>query len=667
MNLDSVYVADIETVGFLEEIRTFSDLHVLSCAYKSEGEWKIKSTSDIQDIEKLVGNPDNTIVFHNGMSFDKPALEKMGIAFNAEIIDTLAISYYLYSERDKHGLEVWGEFFGVPKPKITDWKNLTLEQYTERCVEDVKINTNLWVMMLEYLRELYDGDDNLIIKIIRYLNHKAHMLYIQDQNPVPIDLEQCRKNLEYLEGIILEKELELNKIMPKIPNKATRKKPKNLYKANGSLSVAGEKWMTLIRGCNLPEEYDGEIQEVVSYTEPNCQSSQQMKDFLTSLGWKPTLFKDGANGKVPQLRDDEKNLCPNIQKLIGSHPELQALDGLSVAQHRSGYLKSFLTHAGENGLAKAWAHGYTRTLRLKHTAPFVNLPKPGSSYGELVRSVMIAPPGYVCIGADLSSIEDKCKQISIFSLDPEYVQSMNTKGWDAHLALGLKAGVFTDDEVQFYKWFKNKDKSENAYTCPETFTGLSEEEKEAAFYSLDKKRAVSKTCTYALTYGCGVPKLMEAADISKAEAQKLHKGYHDINWSVKKFAETRKVKSVSGLNWLRMNKKAGGLTQVNQTTWIWNEFSNMWLFLKNDKDRFSSCNQNFGVKVFDTWGWFLIQEGITPSYQAHDEYMWYCREEDVEKHIKIIEESIKKVNEVFTPPIPLECDYKIGGNYSQVH
>lgn len=667
MDLSRVIVADIETIGYLEEIKSFDDLHVLSCSYQIDGEWKIKSTKERQDIQKLVGNPNNTIVFHNGISYDKPCLQIMGFDFKAEIIDTLAISYYLYSEKDKHGLEAWGEFFGVPKPKIDDWKGLTFELYRERCCEDVKINTNLWVMMLSYLRELYDGDDELIIKTIRYLNHKAEMLYIQDQNPILIDVEQCDKNIAYLEGIIAEKEIQLTSIMPKIPVKIKRNKPKNLYKKDGSLSEAGIKWKRLTEGCNLTLEYDSVIEEIINYEEPNCQSSAQMKTFLLSKGWIPTIYKDGANGKVPQLRDDEKNLCPNIQKLAEELPELNALLGLSRAQHRLGYLKSFKKYINEKGYAKAWAHAYTRTLRLKHSAPFVNLPKPNTEYGELVRSVMVAPKGYVCIGADLSSIEDKCKQISIYSLDKEYVESMNSKGWDAHLALGLKAGMFTEDEVQFYKWYKNLGKENSIYTCPESLINLSNKEKEHTFHILDKKRAISKTGNYALTYGCGIPKLMESTELSKKEATELHKGYHDINWSVKRFADTRTTKVVKGLNWLRLNKKVGGLQEVQETTWIWNEFTNLWLFLKSDKDRFSSCNQNFGVKVFDTWSYFLMQGGIQFSYQAHDEQFWYCPEDEVDKHIEIIKIAIEKTNRIFNPPIPLECDYKVGSNYAEVH
>ncbi len=93
----------------------------------------------------------------------------------------------------------------------------------------------------------------------------------------------------------------------------------------------------------------------------------------------------------------------------------------------------------------------------------------------------------------------------------------------------------------------------------------------------------------------------------------------------------------------------------------------MWLFLKNEKDRFSACNQSFGVKVFDTWGWFLVQAGIEPIFQSHDEFLWYCKEEDVELHKQILDDSVIKLNKAFNPPVPLEIDYKIGPNYSKVH
>lgn len=665
MDLNNVYVCDIETTGYLDELNSFDDLHVLGCSYLTKNGWVVKTTNKKEDIQKIIGNPKNTLVFHNGMCYDKPALEKMGLTFNANIIDTLGLSYYLYSERDKHGLAFWGEHFGVPKPDISEWKGLPYEEYVNRVVEDCKINTNLWVGMLKYLRELYDNDSE-IVNCINYMNHKMDMLYLQDKNKLYIDIPKCQENLDFLEDIIGGKKKELIKIMPKVPVTAIKNKPKTQFKKDGTLSLSYIKWVQFLNVCGLPENTEGPVEYVKDYKEPNPSSSSQVKEFLFSKGWEPKIFNDGANGKVPQLRDDDKNLCSSIKVLFKDFPELEALEGLSVAQHRSGYLKSFLSKS-KDGRVAAWAHAFTRTMRLKHVAPCVNMPKPNSPYGELVRGVIVAPEGYVCIGADLSSIEDKCKQISIYDYDSNYVESMNMVGWDAHLALGVIAGIVTEDESTFYKWFKSKDKSTIIGECPKSFVNLSDEEMHTAFESLDKKRAVCKTGTYSLTYGCGVAKLMESTGLSKKDATKLHKGYWELNSSLKRFAKDRIVRTVKGTNWLRFNKKAGGLKEVYETKWVWNEFSNLWLFLKSDKDIFSACNQNNGVKVFDVWGYLLKKAGIESSFQAHDEYLIICKEEDKEKYIKIIEESVVKLNRYFSPPIPIEIDYKVGKNYAEVH
>lgn len=716
MNLDKAKIADIEADGLLDEL---TKIHVLSLAYPDKkGKYKIKSTSSLDDIVSLLENPDNIIVGHNFIKFDIEAVKKVkpDIEIKAFIIDTLYLSFYLYSERDDHKLESWGEFFGVEKPKIEpgEWKGPlegeTQEQFqakmTHRCEEDVKINTNLWVKCLRYLRKIYDNDDALIINVIKNLNNKGYCLLSQEQNPILLDIPQVKKNLEILEDIIEEKKQALQSIMPKVAKtakktkpttlyKAPKSKPKTMYKANGELSkagksyieyleglgypedydgeikelsVAGEKWFDLLREKGLPKDYDGEVEYVVRYEEPNGSSDPQIKDFLFSKGWKPRIFKDGANGKVPQLRDDNKNLCESVQVLIEKYPELEALDGLSVAKHRAGYLKAFLDSADEKGYAVAWASGFTRTLRLKHSRPFVNLPKPDAKYGEYIRSCMVAPKGYVCIGADLSSIEDKCKQISIYPLDPKYVKSMNIKGWDAHLALGLKAGMFTEDEVQFYKWFdSDQDPEKRQGECPESFKGLTPEEQKTAFSKLKKVRAKAKTTNYSATYGAGAPKIAIAGDMSVKQAKKLHKTYWDMNWSVKRFAEDRIVKTVKDHNWFRRNKKAGGLTEVKELNWIWNEHTKLWLFLKNDKDRFSACNQNFGVKIFDVWVYLLMEKGVKPIYQSHDEVLWYAKKSDVPHYTAILDESVIRLNKIFKPPVPIEIDYKIGKNYSLVH
>lgn len=649
-DLDKVLVIDIESRGLLSRLKSKDDLHVMSVGWKTEGKWNIKSTNKEEDIAKIFENPDNTIVGHFFIAYDLPALKIMfpNIKFKAKIIDSLSLSYYLANDRLKHGLEDYGIEFGYEKVKISEeeWENLTYEKAEERCSRDVQINCILWDKQLALLRELYETDDEIYSPIAR-CNFKMELLHIQENNKIKLDVDLCRKNLTFLEEIIAEKEEELNSILPKIKNIVVRNKPKTLYKANGQLSVTGEKWMHMIKQLNLPEDYDGGISEVVSESEPNCQSTKQMKDYLFSKNWKPKLFKDGANGKVPQLRDDNKELCSSIKELIKTVPELESLDGLSVAQHRAGYLKAFLDNMDEDNYVKAGWSGMAKTFRVKHNKPIVNLPSNNSQYGDLVRSCLIVPEGMVFVNADLSSLEDKTKQCCIYPYDPEYVETLNTPGYDAHIRVAELGNFMSEDEVKFFKWYKDKNKK--VEDLPEIFKVYNEDELSEQFVRLSKVRHTCKTTNYSATYSASPKKIAETAGVPLKVGQALHKTYWDLNWSVKKFTEDLKVKTVDGRNW------------------IYNPFTKLWLLLTADHIKFSACNQNFGACVFDTFLWFLIQAGVKPIMTIHDELSFYVPIGYEDWARKVVKESMDKVNQVFNQPIRFESEPEFASSYGNVH
>ena len=132
-------VFDLEGDGLLD---TITKIHCVCYYDLVSGE--SGSLSNPADIIRLFDKVD-VVIGHNIIRFDIPALEKVfGFTVKAKLVDTLALSWYLEPERLKHGLEEWGEEFGVPKPPIDDWVNLPLEEYIHRCEEDVKINTKLW-------------------------------------------------------------------------------------------------------------------------------------------------------------------------------------------------------------------------------------------------------------------------------------------------------------------------------------------------------------------------------------------------------------------------------------------------------------------------------------------------------------------------------------------
>jgi hypothetical protein len=494
MNLENVFVIDAEFDGFLDKL---TKMHVMSVGYFTPNGWKIKSTPNKSDVKKVFENPNNTVVGHNFISFDLPALKKVypDIDFKALIVDTLPLSQYLHPNRIKHSLESWAnEINGVNKVEMTDWENLTYEEYRERCHADVEINIHIWLDFYQNLKELYLENVSGLMGAVKLGNFIREVLRIQEENPIKVDVKKCKDNLNFLEGIINEKVGQLASIMPRVPKIAIKKKPSILFKKDGSMSLAHIKWLQFLQGCDLPEDTEGPVEYISSYEDPNPQSTSQMKAYLFTKKWIPKLFKDGANGKVPQLRDDDKNLCTSIIKLIDKVPELESLSGLSVAQHRAGYLKAFLDTMDENGFVRAKFSSIAKTWRVKHIKPIVNLPSNDSEYGDLVRSCLVAPKDKYFVNYDLDSLEDRTKRACIIHIDPDYVKEMSDPDYDPHLAIGVQAGLLSQDESDFFKWFKSDKKKGE---CPEIFRVYSEEGMYEQFKRLSKVRSASKTTNYA--------------------------------------------------------------------------------------------------------------------------------------------------------------------------
>ena len=143
-------VFDIESDNLLPGI---TKIHCLS--YSEVGGKLVGTLHDQQEINEFFSE-DNLYIGHHIVGYDFKALNKIyGIKRPKYFLDTLPWSWYLFPDRAEHGLESWGEDFGVPKPKIDNWQDLTIEEYTHRCEEDVKINTKLYQVVKTKMKEIY--------------------------------------------------------------------------------------------------------------------------------------------------------------------------------------------------------------------------------------------------------------------------------------------------------------------------------------------------------------------------------------------------------------------------------------------------------------------------------------------------------------------------------
>ena len=157
----TIYFCDIEANGLLEDA---TKIHCLSVK-PLHG----KVSTHIGDYSTHIGafNNDDTLVWHNGFGYDLPLLEKLlitracninsitlpnGIVRRVQLIDSLALSREYWPDNPRgHNLEAWAKFLGTHKPFIEDWENLPVEEYIERCENDVITTEKVFLYLADKL------------------------------------------------------------------------------------------------------------------------------------------------------------------------------------------------------------------------------------------------------------------------------------------------------------------------------------------------------------------------------------------------------------------------------------------------------------------------------------------------------------------------------------
>ena len=217
-----------------------------------------------------------TLIGHNFCRYDIPTLEFiLGIKINNRVVDTLAISWYLYPLKKIHGLAEWGEFFGIPKPPVYDWKNEPIEVYIHRCEEDVKINVKLFDYFLDYLRRIYADGKGSIDALFDYLTFKMQCAREQEELRWKLDIPLCK---QYLEELTTEKQQKfdaLQALMPTVIKYSAAKPPAKPFKQDGNLSATGLKWQELTSSRGLPFTHDQPIKVEVDRVPGNPNAPQQ--------------------------------------------------------------------------------------------------------------------------------------------------------------------------------------------------------------------------------------------------------------------------------------------------------------------------------------------------------------------------------------------------------
>lgn len=612
-------IFDIETDG-LDPTK----IHCLS--YTPLDGKGVQSVTDYDAMRGVLMSAD-VLIGHNILRYDLPVLEKLlGFrkAKHQSVVDTLSLSWYLYPDRLKHGLANWGDQFGVPKPVVDDWENLSVEDYVHRCEEDVKINKRLYDQAMYDLKRLYKDEESLQ-KCINYLCFKLQCAADQEKIGWSIDTEKAQRHLDELEAIKEEKVEQLTDAMPPQPIWSVRTRPKSWVKKDGSLTSRAQDWVDLMDSMHLPHTTET-TRIITGFVPANPNSVTQVKDWLYSHGWEPTTFEfhrnkeTGEERAVEQIRKDGE-LCDSVKALADKEPAVGLLEGLTVVNHRIGIFKAFLSYA-KGGYVKATIAGFTNTLRFRHAKPLVNLPSVDKPWGKEIRGCLIAPDGYRLCGADMVSLEDTTKRHYMQPHDPAYVEEMSKEGFDPHLDLARHAGKVKQEDIDKHV---------------------------SGEMDLKPLRKKYKVVNYSATYGVGASKLARTIGITQAEASSMLDAFWSRNWAIQATADNCKVREVAGKSWLL------------------NPVSGLYHSLRYEKDRFSTLNQSTGVYCFDTWVAGCKSRGLSIVGQFHDEVIILLKEGQEDRVEHIMKTSIEAANERIKLNVPLGIDYSFGKNYAEIH
>lgn len=695
-NWNKASVADIEADDLLDNA---TKIHVLSCSTSEYGDTSLYSKDDIVQFFEWHIESEIPIVMHNGICYDIPLVEKLyGIDLSKlMVIDTMILSWYLNFDRKLHGLDSFLADYGIEKPKIDDWKNLTLEEYTNRCAEDVKINKALWEDLRDRLIDMYSiakeeidlgnvggkrvSEDEVIYldryigtsdvedyinRILTFLMHKQSTVALREKCGWKINRPHIERKVEELTEHIEKAKAKLESVMDDVPSYVVRNKPKKPTKKDGTLSASGERWNKAVEGLSLkndnghplsiPVEGDpNKIKVLNGYNPPNANSTDQVKELLFKHGWEPRNFNfvddkvaiaewkaSGSNGKPPEKRkvpqisiqgENGKELCPSVVDLADECPEIMAYASYTLINHRLGLLEGLLS-SEVGGRVRASVRGLTNTFRDKHKE-IVNLPGIDKPYGKDIRGSLICEDDQVQLGSDLSSLEDRVKHHYMIPHDPEYVETMMAPDFDPHILTALQSGFITEEKFKLFK--------SNPDGAPKT---------------IKKHRKAGKGINYSSVYGASAETISRSAGIPLDQARRGREAYWELNWSVEAIAKEQVV-----------------ITDSLGNKWLINPVNGFLYNIRKEKDIFSTLCQGTGSFFFDIWVSYILdmmeeEFGVRILNGAfHDEYIsiFYDHPHNRQRMEEITKEAIQRVNKEFMLRRELDCDVQFGKTYADIH
>jgi len=362
------------------------------------------------------------LIFHNGISFDMPVLEKLlDVDFSSVQIEDTMIMSQLYKPRldGGHSLSAWGSRLGFTKGDHSDWSCFSAEMLNY-CIRDTKVTTKLY----KYLLSSGLSED---AKLLEY-DIKKHCS-LQERTGWFFNLKDAISLLGDINEDLRLAEQKVHETFSPLPVWKSKKAVAIRFTKDRKRTKHYQTEVDLSCHTNDDGDYG-----YWTYPELNLGSRQQVGRHLVHYGWKPTVFTDTGLPKVDESTLKDVHI-----------PEAKVIARYLMLQKRQGQISSWIDEYNyDTGRIHSRVHTMgTVTHRMSSSNP--NLQQVTASnkeYGSQMRGLFTVPEGKVIVGADLSGLELRC--LAHYMKDPSYTEEILSG--DIHTANQKAAGLGTRDE-----------------------------------------------------------------------------------------------------------------------------------------------------------------------------------------------------------------------------
>jgi DNA polymerase-1 len=483
---------------------------------------------------------------HNCIDYDCRVVNRLlGHCFDAyssfrSVTDTVVASRTTnYLRSQGHGLEAYGEEFGVPKPEIYDWSEYS-EELVNRCIEDVRINT----LLVRKLQRFLDSERWAeALETEHFLQWVCNDL---NSNGFPFNRDKALQVQAQIEKELAQIDEGLSDAFPPriVPiREITPKETKH-----GTLNLQDFRFLRTARFSDvlsashsgpggvldLSDYSAGAPFTLIEYTPFSAASPKQIVERLNEAGWKPEEKTKGhkdVEKELSQLR--RKRGSPERRKELEAKLEQYRLTGWKVSETNLDTLPDTappaaqslarrLKLASRRSTLQTWIDAYDETTGCVH-GKFWHI---GAWTHRMAHSDpnLGNPPKFNPEQPDKTPYADDMRRMWTAGED-EYVVGVDAEG----IQMRIFAHYAEDDELIHALVAGRKEDGTDPHSVNKRALGAPCQSRDSA-----------KTYYYAWVLGVGVDKGAEILECSRAEAKEANENFIEKYPGIK-FIKTRVI------------------------------------------------------------------------------------------------------------------------------